>query len=240
MRAEKNKLNSLKNLFNLSSIGQVKFGIAFVSGLTQVKVGELVHFCKQLFGMALNLEHDRIGVVIFGDDKNVKQGQNVDLAASLSFVLASETINGYIPSESPFLRILNKNFDVRHTSEIGAQKNRESPFLRILNKKFGVTQPSDRGDVASQIIDVLHRMACARIRNQRDNIFAEILITLDRMAQKNRESPFLRVLNQNRLVHPYDVRDTYSEIVKVMNRMAMARQKPYDLAAAFIAILDSR
>jgi F-type H+/Na+-transporting ATPase subunit alpha len=75
------KINQeIPNVFKLNTIGEVltvKDGIAFVSGLSQVKVGELVQFSEELFGMALNLEHDRIGVVIFGDDKNVTQGQTV-------------------------------------------------------------------------------------------------------------------------------------------------------------------
>jgi F-type H+-transporting ATPase subunit alpha len=56
-------------------------GVARVHGLTHVQAGELVTFAsssgEQLFGMALNLEEDHVGCVIFGDDRGVKEGDVV-------------------------------------------------------------------------------------------------------------------------------------------------------------------
>jgi len=63
------------------TIGQiisVKDGVAFVTGLRNVQVGEMVEFVsKNLFGMALNLEHEQVGCIIFGDDATVKQDDKV-------------------------------------------------------------------------------------------------------------------------------------------------------------------
>lgn len=52
-------------------------GIARVYGLDNVGAGELVQFSCGLYGMTLNLEIDNVGIVIFGDDKEVREGDQV-------------------------------------------------------------------------------------------------------------------------------------------------------------------
>ena len=52
-------------------------GIARVYGLDNVQAGEMVEFSVGLKGMALNLESDNVGVVIFGDDSSIKEGDVV-------------------------------------------------------------------------------------------------------------------------------------------------------------------
>jgi len=64
----------------VSDVGQVLSvgdGIARVYGLDSVQAGELVEFDGGLKGMALNLENDNVGVVIFGDDRGIKEGATV-------------------------------------------------------------------------------------------------------------------------------------------------------------------
>ena len=64
----------------VSEVGQVLSvgdGIARVYGLDNVQAGEMVEFSKGLKGMALNLENDNVGVVIFGDDRSIKEGDVV-------------------------------------------------------------------------------------------------------------------------------------------------------------------
>ncbi|MEL7543132.1 MAG: F0F1 ATP synthase subunit alpha [Pseudomonadota bacterium] len=64
----------------VSEIGQVLSvgdGIARVYGLDNVQAGELVEFPGNIRGMALNLEVDNVGVVIFGDDRSIKEGDTV-------------------------------------------------------------------------------------------------------------------------------------------------------------------
>ena len=46
-------------------------------GLEEVSAGEMVEFDDKTLGMALNLEEDNVGVVIFGDDRNIKEGDTV-------------------------------------------------------------------------------------------------------------------------------------------------------------------
>jgi F-type H+-transporting ATPase subunit alpha len=65
----------------VSDVGQVLSvgdGIARVHGLDSVQAGEMVEFTSSgVKGMALNLERDNVGVVIFGDDRGIKEGDNV-------------------------------------------------------------------------------------------------------------------------------------------------------------------
>ena len=64
----------------ISEVGQVLSvgdGIARVYGLDNVQAGEMVEFSGGIKGMALNLENDNVGVVIFGDDRSIKEGDVV-------------------------------------------------------------------------------------------------------------------------------------------------------------------
>ncbi len=64
----------------VSEVGQVLSvgdGIARVYGLDNVQAGELVEFENGVRGMALNLEIDNVGIVIFGNDREIKEGQTV-------------------------------------------------------------------------------------------------------------------------------------------------------------------
>jgi len=64
----------------VSEVGQVLSvgdGIARVYGLDNVQAGEMVEFSGGIKGMALNLEKDNVGVVIFGDDRTIKEGDVV-------------------------------------------------------------------------------------------------------------------------------------------------------------------
>jgi F-type H+-transporting ATPase subunit alpha len=64
----------------VSEVGQVLSvgdGIARVYGLDNVQAGEMVEFADGTKGMALNLESDNVGVVIFGDDRGISEGSMV-------------------------------------------------------------------------------------------------------------------------------------------------------------------
>src|SRR6056297_2101914 len=58
-------------------------GIARVYGLDNVQAGELVEFPGNIMGMALNLETDNVGVVIFGSDRDIKEGDTVKRTNSI-------------------------------------------------------------------------------------------------------------------------------------------------------------
>ena len=58
-------------------------GIARVYGLDQIQAGEMVEFPGGIAGMALNLERDNVGVVIFGSDKTIREGDVVKRTGSI-------------------------------------------------------------------------------------------------------------------------------------------------------------
>ena len=65
------------DVYDVGTVLQIGDGIARVYGLSQVMVSELVEFPGGVFGIALNLEEDHVGCVIFGDSTHVKEGDIV-------------------------------------------------------------------------------------------------------------------------------------------------------------------
>ena len=61
----------------VGSVLSVGDGIARIHGLDKVQAGEMVEFANGIKGMALNLEADNVGVVIFGSDQEIKEGDTV-------------------------------------------------------------------------------------------------------------------------------------------------------------------
>ena len=62
---------------DVGTVFKVGDGIAFVRGLDQVLAGEMVRFEHDVFGLALNLEENQVGVVLLGNDKFIKEGDTV-------------------------------------------------------------------------------------------------------------------------------------------------------------------
>ncbi|MDO7733697.1 MAG: F0F1 ATP synthase subunit alpha, partial [Paracoccaceae bacterium] len=71
-------------------------GIARVYGLDNVQAGEMVEFPGGVRGMALNLEVDNVGVVIFGDDRAIKEGDTVKRTKSIVDVPVGEGLLGRV------------------------------------------------------------------------------------------------------------------------------------------------
>ena len=76
----KDQIKNFGKEAEVSEVGQVLSvgdGIARVYGLDNVQAGEMVEFPGGIRGMALNLEADNVGVVIFGSDRSIKEGDTV-------------------------------------------------------------------------------------------------------------------------------------------------------------------
>jgi F-type H+-transporting ATPase subunit alpha len=71
-------------------------GIARIHGLDKVQAGEMVEFPGGVRGMALNLESDNVGVVIFGDDRDIKEGDTVKRTARIVEVPVGEAMIGRV------------------------------------------------------------------------------------------------------------------------------------------------
>ncbi len=71
-------------------------GIARIYGLDRVMAGELLEFPHGVFGMALNLEQDNVGAVLFGEDKLIKEGDTVKRTNRISQVPVGEELIGRV------------------------------------------------------------------------------------------------------------------------------------------------
>jgi F-type H+-transporting ATPase subunit alpha len=83
----------------VSEVGQVLSvgdGIARVYGLDNVQAGEMVEFENATRGMALNLETDNVGIVIFGNDREIKEGQTVKRTGSIVDVPVGKGLLGRV------------------------------------------------------------------------------------------------------------------------------------------------
>jgi F-type H+-transporting ATPase subunit alpha len=82
----KEQIKNFGEKAEVSEVGKVLSvgdGIARIFGLDNVQAGEMVEFEDGSKGMALNLESDNVGVVIFGDDRKIKEGSTVKRTGSI-------------------------------------------------------------------------------------------------------------------------------------------------------------
>jgi len=82
----KEQIKNFGEQAEVSEIGKVLSvgdGIARVFGLDNVQAGEMVEFEDGSKGMALNLESDNVGIVVFGDDRKIKEGSTVKRTGSI-------------------------------------------------------------------------------------------------------------------------------------------------------------
>ena len=77
LRQQINQLGSSAELAEVGQVLSVGDGVANVYGLNQVRAGEMVEFKSGAKGMALNLDNDSVGVVVFGDERSVSEGDSV-------------------------------------------------------------------------------------------------------------------------------------------------------------------
>ena len=95
----KNEIANFGNEAQVTEVGQVLSvgdGIARVYGLDNVQAGEMVEFENGIRGMALNLEADNVGVVIFGSDRDIKEGQTVKRTGAIVDVPVGKEMLGRV------------------------------------------------------------------------------------------------------------------------------------------------
>ncbi|TCD13793.1 F0F1 ATP synthase subunit alpha [Oricola cellulosilytica] len=80
----------------VGSVLSVGDGIARVYGLDNVQAGEMVEFPGGIRGMALNLESDNVGVVIFGSDRDIKEGDTVKRTGAIVDVPVGKELLGRV------------------------------------------------------------------------------------------------------------------------------------------------
>ena len=95
----KEEITNFSDTAEVSEIGTVLTvgdGIARVYGLDNVQAGEMVDFPGNIKGMALNLEEDNVGVVIFGDDRSIKEGDVVKRTGNIVEVKVGRGLLGRV------------------------------------------------------------------------------------------------------------------------------------------------
>ena len=97
----KQQIKNYDNKIELTDTGsvlKVGDGIATVYGLENVMSSELLEFPGEVFGMALNLEEDVVGAVLFGDDSGIKEGDIVKRTGRIVEVPVGEAMIGRVVS----------------------------------------------------------------------------------------------------------------------------------------------
>jgi F-type H+-transporting ATPase subunit alpha len=98
-RVLKEQINQYSKKIEISETGSVLSvgdGVARVYGLENVMAGELVEFPGEVFGMVLNLEDSFVGVVIFGEDRGIKEGDTVKRTKKIVQVPVGEAMLGRV------------------------------------------------------------------------------------------------------------------------------------------------
>ena len=121
------------NVAEVGTVLTVGDGIARVYGLQNVMAGELVDFpASGVKGMALNLETDNVGVVIFGSDLSVKEGDTVSRTGAIVDVPVGKGLLGRV------VDVLGRPLDGKGPIEASAFYPVEKPHLssRSLDRRF--------------------------------------------------------------------------------------------------------
>ena len=125
----------------VAEVGQVLSvgdGIARVYGLDEVQAGEMVEFPNGVQGMALNLETDNVGIVIFGDDREIKEGDTVKRTGSIVDVPVGKGLLGRVVDP------LGNPIDGKGPIESAERRRVEVKAPGIMPRK-GVNEPMQTG-----------------------------------------------------------------------------------------------
>lgn len=126
------QIENFRGSAEFKEVGQVikvGDGIAKVYGLDRVQMGELVEFSSGVRGMALNLETDNVGVVIFGDTKSIREGSEVKRTGKIVEVPVGmgllgrvvDALGNPIDGKGPLLDVEYKRVEVKAPGIIARQ-----------------------------------------------------------------------------------------------------------------------
>jgi F-type H+-transporting ATPase subunit alpha len=115
------------DVYEVGTVVQIGDGVAHVYGLTKCMASELIEFPHEVFGMALNLEEDNVGCILFGDYTKVKEGDEAKRTGRVASMPVGEAMLG---------RVINP---------LGQPQDGRGPittkeFLPIERKALGVIQ----------------------------------------------------------------------------------------------------
>jgi len=138
----KEQIKKFGDKAEISEVGQVLSvgdGIARIYGLDNVQAGEMVEFSDGSKGMALNLEKDNVGVVIFGDDKAIKEGDTVKRTGSIVDVPVGKELLGRVVDG------LGNPIDGKDVLDKGLKRNRVEVKAPGIIPRRSVSEPVQTG-----------------------------------------------------------------------------------------------
>ena len=138
IRNEIEGYNKSLDIANTGTVLEVGDGIARVYGLSKAMSGELLKFENGVMGMALNLEEDNIGVVVFGESRGIKEGGTVKSTGKVAEVPSGEGLLGRV------VNALGEPIDGKGSIEASKYMKIERPAYGIIDRK-PVSEPLQTG-----------------------------------------------------------------------------------------------
>ncbi len=138
----KEQIKKFGDKAEVTEVGQVLSvgdGIARIYGLDNVQAGEMVEFSDGSKGMALNLESDNVGVVIFGDDRAIKEGDTVKRTGAIVDVPVGKELLGRV------LDGLGNPIDGKGALDKGLKRNRVEVKAPGIISRQSVSEPVQTG-----------------------------------------------------------------------------------------------
>ena len=127
LKQELADFESKADVYEVGTVLQVGDGIARVYGLEKVMAGELVEFPNKVMGMVFNLEEDNVGVILFGEDRLIKEGDLVKRTKRIVEIPTGDAILGRVVNP------LGQPLD-------GKGKIESDTFVPVERKALGVIQ----------------------------------------------------------------------------------------------------
>ena len=154
----KEQIKKFGDKTEVSEVGQVLSvgdGIARIYGLDNVQAGEMVEFAEGSKGMALNLESDNVGVVIFGDDRAIKEGDTVKRTGSIVDVPVGKELLGRVVDG------LGNPIDGKENLNKNIKRNRVEVKAPGIIPRKSVSEPMQTGLKAIDSLIPIGRVRCS-------------------------------------------------------------------------------
>ena len=138
----KEQIKKVGDKAEVSEVGQVLSvgdGIARIYGLDNVQAGEMVEFSDGSKGMALNLEADNVGVVIFGDDRAIKEGDTIKRTGAIVDVPVGKELLGRV------VDALGNPIDGKGSLDKSLKRNRVEVKAPGIIPRKSVSEPMQTG-----------------------------------------------------------------------------------------------
>src|SRR5215213_3768575 len=94
IRSQIENFDAIMTVAEVGMVINVVYGIAEIHGLEKVMAGELLEFPHAVRGLALNLEEDKVGTVLFGDFQKIKEGDEVRRTKRIMSVPVGDALVG--------------------------------------------------------------------------------------------------------------------------------------------------